>query len=206
MMRWLLRLLLAALLLVPLGAALAVWLALLSGLLQIVLGFARFGWLLNLVNSPVLMAFTQAAAVLIIASQLPALLGLGGWDSLAWPAHVHLPSLAFGLGSLAALMLARRWRPGFPTVLAVVVASAGISKLTGFEAGGGAVVGTLPQGLPMPYLPGWPGWSVLGQLVLPTLVPIMLWLWLDRRFVEDVLVRGWRDAMAPAASGPGPSN
>lgn len=55
--------------------ALAVWLALLSGLLQIALGFARFGWLLNLVNSPVLMAFTQAAAVLIIASQLPALLG-----------------------------------------------------------------------------------------------------------------------------------
>ena len=96
--------------------------------------------------------------------------GLGGWDSLAWPAQVHLPSLAFGLGSLAALMLARRWRPGFPTVLAVVVASAGISYFTGFEAGGGAVVGALPQGLPMPYLPGWPGWSVLGQLVLPTLV------------------------------------
>jgi SulP family sulfate permease len=150
--------------------ALAVWLALLSGLLQIVLGFARFGWLLNLVNSPVLMAFTQAAAVLIIASQLPALLGLGDWDSLVWPAQVHLPSLAFGLGSLAALMLARRWRPGFPTVLAVVVASAGLSKLTGFEAGGGAVVGALPQGLPVPYLPGWPGWNVLGQLVLPTLV------------------------------------
>ena len=149
---------------------LAVWLALLTGLLQIVLGFARFGWLLNLVNSPVLMAFTQAAAVLIIASQLPALLGLGGWDSLTWPAQVHLPSLAFGLGGLAALMLARRWRPGFPTVLAVVVASAGISYFTGFEAGGGAVVGALPQGLPMPYLPGWPGWSVLGQLVLPTLV------------------------------------
>lgn len=150
--------------------ALAVWLALLTGLLQIVLGFARFGWLLNLVNSPVLMAFTQGAAVLIIASQLPALLGLGGWDGLFAPAQVHLPSLAFGLGSLAALMLARRWRPGFPTVLAVVVASAGISALTGFEAAGGAVVGTLPQGLPTPYLPDWPGWNVLGQLVLPTLV------------------------------------
>ena len=141
--------------------ALAVWLALLSGLLQIALGFARFGWLLNLVNSPVLMAFTQAAAVLIIASQLPALLGLGGWDSLTWPAQVHLPSLAFGLGGLAALMLARRWRPGFPTVLAVVVASAGISYFTGFEAGGGAVVGALPQGLlrPMSWiaLHGWRG-------------------------------------------------
>src|SRR5574343_736471 len=66
---------------------LAVWLALLSGLLQTALGLLRFGWLLNLVSAPVLMAFTQAAAVLIVASQLPALLGLsaglrvweGGW-------------------------------------------------------------------------------------------------------------------------------
>jgi MFS superfamily sulfate permease-like transporter len=59
---------------------LAVWLALLSGALQAALGLARFGWLLNLVNSPVLTAFTQAAAVLIVSSQLPALLGLaGGW-------------------------------------------------------------------------------------------------------------------------------
>src|SRR3990167_2157939 len=150
--------------------ALAVWLALLSGLLQIVLGFVRFGWLLNLVNSPVLMAFTQAAAVLIIASQLPALLGLAQRDLLGQLPRPHWPALAFGLGSLALLLLARRWRPGFPTVLAVVVGSAAIGRATGFEAGGGAVIGTLPQGLPVPYLPGWPGWATLGQLLLPTLV------------------------------------
>jgi hypothetical protein len=39
----------------------------------------------------------------------------------------------------------------------------------------------------------------VGALVLPTLIPVMLWLWLDRRFVNDVLVRGWRDSLAPAA-------
>jgi sulfate permease, SulP family len=149
--------------------ALAVWLALLSGLLQIVLGFVRFGWLLNLVNSPVLMAFTQAAAVLIIASQLPALLGFADWDALPL-LQVHWPALAFGVVSFALLVLARRWRPGFPTVLAVVVASAALSAVTGFEARGGAVIGSLPQGLPALYLPDWPGWRTLGQLVLPTLV------------------------------------
>lgn len=151
--------------------ALAVWLSLLTGLLQVVLGLARFGWLLNLVNSPVLMAFTQAAAVLIIGSQLPALLGLpadpGEWLAGASP---HWPSVAFGLGSLAVLMLARRWRPTFPTVLVVVLATAGASHLMGFEAQGGAVVGTLPEGLPALYLPGWPGWSTLAQLAVPVLV------------------------------------
>lgn len=150
--------------------ALAVWLALLTGLLQIVLGYARFGWLLNLVNAPVLMAFTQAAAVLIIASQLPALLGFSAWDTLFTQPSLHWPSLAFGVVGLAVLVLARRWRPGFPTVLAVMAVSGAISYFMGFEAKGGTVIGTLPQGLPALVWPGWPGWSILGQLVVPTLV------------------------------------
>src|SRR5690606_9259479 len=55
---------------------LAGWLALLSGVLQIGLGALRQGWLMDLVSSPVLMAFTQAAALLIISAPLPGLLGL----------------------------------------------------------------------------------------------------------------------------------
>ncbi len=147
--------------------ALAVWLALLTGLLQVLLGLVRFGWLLNLVNAPVLMAFTQAAAVLILLSQWEALVG---WDAGAngWP--VHWPSLAFGVGSLALLMASKRWRPAFPSVLLIVVASAGLSHWSGFADGGGAVVGTLPSGFPDLFLPHWPGWSTLGQLVVPVLV------------------------------------
>ncbi|MBI2747341.1 MAG: SulP family inorganic anion transporter [Burkholderiales bacterium] len=162
--------------LAPPGSAewvqLAIWLALLTGLLQLVLGFMRFGWLLNLVNAPVLTAFTQAAAVLIIASQLPDLMGLPGWHSLGssvlppW----HLPSLAFGIGTLVLLLAARRWRPAFPSVLLIVLAAAGLSRGLGFEAAGGQVVGTLPAGLPALSLPALPEFSVLGQLLLPTLV------------------------------------
>ena len=154
--------------------ALAVWLALLTGALQVVLGLARFGWLLNLVNSPVLMAFTQAAALLIVGSQLPPLLGLTGDGShllTQWPQwQWHAPSTAFGLGTVALLMLARRWKPAFPTVLVAVLASAGLSAWLGFRASGGEVIGTLPQGLPSLYWPGWPGWHTLGQLAVPTLV------------------------------------
>uniref|UniRef100_UPI0035B0BA8A SulP family inorganic anion transporter n=1 Tax=Hylemonella sp. TaxID=2066020 RepID=UPI0035B0BA8A len=151
---------------------LAIWLALLSGLLQLLLGFMRFGWLLNLVNAPVLTAFTQAAALLIISSQLPDLLGLRNWQQLAtaglqaW----HLPSLAFGLGTLVLLIAARRWRPAFPSVLLIVLAAAGLSHFLGFEAAGGAVVGALPAGLPALTLPTLPNLNVLGQLLLPTLV------------------------------------
>lgn len=39
-----------------------------------------------------------------------------------------------------------------------------------------------------------------GSLVVPTLAPIVLWLWMDRQFVRDVLVRGWRGASPVAPS------
>ncbi len=39
----------------------------------------------------------------------------------------------------------------------------------------------------------------MGALVLPTLAPILLWLWLDRQFVERVLVRAWRGSADAAA-------
>jgi SulP family sulfate permease len=150
---------------------LTVWLSLMTGLLQVVLGFARFGWLLNLVSSPVLMAFTQGAGVLIIASQIPALLGFkNGYASAITGAGIDWASLMFGVVTLVVLLLARRWRPTFPTVLVVVAGAAGISGSLGLEASGTAVVGALPQGLPAMFLPSLIDWGVFKQLVLPTLV------------------------------------
>jgi SulP family sulfate permease len=150
---------------------LAMWLALLSGVLQIALGYLRSGWLLSLVNAPVLMAFTQGAAVLIIGSQLPAMLGFAsGWAGLLTQPALHAPTLAFGLGAYAALLLARRLPKTVPTVLLLVVVTSALSAWSGFEGRGGAVIGDLPQGLPGLALPGWPGWEVLSQLLLPTLL------------------------------------
>jgi SulP family sulfate permease len=150
---------------------LAMWLALLSGVLQIALGCLRSGWLLSLVNAPVLMAFTQGAAVLIIGSQLPAMLGfVGGWAGLLAQPALHAPTLAFGLGAYGVLLLAKRLPKTVPTVLLLVVVTSGLSAWSGFEGRGGVVIGDLPQGLPGLSLPGWPGWEVLGQLLLPTLL------------------------------------
>ncbi len=150
---------------------LTVWLSLMTGLLQVVLGFARFGWLLNLVSSPVLMAFTQGAGVLIISSQLPALLGVTkGWSTLLTGHGMDWPSLVFGLVTLGLLLLARRWRPTFPTVLVVVLGAAGLSGALGLEASGTPVVGALPDGLPALFVPSVIEWDMFKQLVLPTLV------------------------------------
>ena len=154
--------------------ALAAWMALLTGALQLLLGLVRFGWLLNLVTSPVLSGFTQAAALLILASQLPALTGLRVplAELAATPGvqHFDLLGAGMGLGSIAALVLAKRFWPGFPAVIVVMGAAALASRALGYEAGGGAVVGALPAGLPQPYWPGALPWGTLGALIMPVLV------------------------------------
>lgn len=146
---------------------LAVWLALLAGALQLVVGATGAAWLLNLVSAPVLAGFSQAAALLIIGSQLPALLGLeGSWrDMLAQP-RMDLQALGYGLGALALMLLGRRFAPRLPMVLLVVVAGGALSAFSGYSVHG-AVVGPLPQGLPSPYLPGWPGWEAFSSLLVP---------------------------------------
>jgi sulfate permease, SulP family len=150
---------------------LAVWLALLSGALQLLLGALQSGWVLNLVSSPVLTGFTQAAGLLIIASQLPPLLGLKGPLANLWQQPVvDTRSFAFGALSLLALLLARRFVPKWPAVMLVVIAAGALSAGLAFGANGGAVIGALPSGLPGAYWPGWPGWDTLQKLLLPALV------------------------------------
>jgi SulP family sulfate permease len=149
---------------------LAVWLALLSGGVQLALGAAGGAWVLNLVSSPVLAGFSQAAALLIIASQVPSLLGLqGGLGSLLHGPQFDLAGLAYGMVSLALFLLAKRFAPRLPMVLLVLAAAAAVSKWSGYSAHG-AVIGSLPVGFPSFYWPGLPRWDDFRALLAPALV------------------------------------
>jgi len=116
----------------------------------------------------------EAAAVLILLSQLPSLIGLTGasasWLSLLDHPQINASAAAFGLGSLVTLVLGKRWLPNFPVVMVVVAVSAVLSASLGFDQQGGAVIGALPAGLPALYWPDALPWSTLKALVLPALV------------------------------------
>ena len=154
--------------------SLAVWLAILSGLLQAVVGLVRFGWLVSLITSPVLTGFTQAAALLILLSQLPALLGLRtGWHAFFSNPSIHhfdFTALAFGVGSVVALTLTKKLRPTFPGAILVIVGAGVISWLIGFADRGGDVIGHLPSGFPSVYLPQWLTWDEFGALLMPVMM------------------------------------
>ncbi|BAV33464.1 sulfate transporter [Sulfuricaulis limicola] len=138
--------------------AYVILMALLSGLVQIGMGVARMGVLLNFLSYPVLRGFINAAAIIIGLAQLPAMVGLPLKNSQHFMTDIlhvienldamHVESLFFGLGSLALMALMKKFAPRLPGVLITVALTTYISYAIGFEELGGRIVGAIPQGLP----------------------------------------------------------
>lgn len=123
--------------------ALAILLACMVGAIQIALGLLRMGAIVNLLSHPVILGFTNAAAIIIGLSQLGKLLGvqmprsdsflvdIGG--VLGQIGHTHLPTLAMGLSALGLMILLRRFLPRLPNVLIAVSLATLLSWQIGFE-------------------------------------------------------------------------
>ena len=145
--------------------ALAIWLALYSGLIQFALGAAQMGKITYLVSQPVITGFMNAAALIIICSQLPHLFGVqfnsgvifssvfDGSSSLLILSPASLMTTAFGCTALAALLLLKRFVPQWPGLLIVTVLGVLASHVLDFAGAGGAIVGPLSAGLPALSMP-----------------------------------------------------
>lgn len=164
---------------VALYVRLALTLALLTGLIQALLGLLRLGFVVNFMSHPVLSGFTSAAALVIGFSQLKHLLGLPmprlDFFELAGYAVTHLgqtnpATLALGASSVALLVVSRQWlgpwllRRGVSEqlalpltksapFLAVLVTTLLVWALRLHETAGVAIVGEVPAGLPPLTIP-----------------------------------------------------
>lgn len=141
---------------------LAIWLSLYAGLMQLALGMFRLGRIANLVSQPVMIGFINAAAIIIIVSQLPALVGSGLYsaddivratnDIAARPLTALLPA-TFGCTALLLLLGLKRYCPHLPGVLIVTVLGIAVSIVIGYRELGGPVIGAVHAGLPPLVLP-----------------------------------------------------
>jgi SulP family sulfate permease len=163
----------------------AVFLSALVGAIQLLMGLARAGFLVNLLSHPVLGGFTAAAAVMIATSQLGALAGvdLGTGhvhEILAALAHswrdVHLLTVAVGGSAIAAGLGLRAAFPRLPAPMLIVVAGTAASWFFGFGHLGVQIVGEIPSGLPVPAVPGLaiPGLRDLGGHISPSDIRALL--------------------------------
>ena len=141
-------------------------LALLIGVIQLAMGIARLGTLVNFISHTVVVGFVAGAGVLIIVAQIrnffgiPIPAGAGFWDSLresaAHAASANPWITATSLVTLIVAVLARRWMPRIPYMIVAMVAGslfAYVLAATGVEIV--PTLGSLPSGLPPLSLPSF---------------------------------------------------
>ena len=123
--------------------ALAILLALMVGLMELAMGLFRLGAIVNFLSHPVIVGFTNGAAVIIALSQLNKILGVpiartehflvDIWGVLQQVRDTHVPTLMMGLAAFVLMLLLRKHRPQWPGVLIVVGFSTLISWALAFE-------------------------------------------------------------------------
>jgi len=154
--------------------ALAALLALVVGVIRLGIGLARFGWVTYLMSQPVMSGFTSAAALLIVAAQLPALLGIPDTGSgllaragfaVGHPAQWNPAAIGLSAATFLIVYGGRRVHALFPGVL--IAAALGM-VLGGLADYSGPLVGAIPEGLP-PFSLSLP-WRELPVLLVPATV------------------------------------
>lgn len=144
---------------------LAAVLALMVGVMQLLLGVLRVGFVVNFLSHAVISGFTSAAAIIIGLSQLKHLLGVSTprthnvfellWETGKRLGDVNPITLLIGVGSIVALLLLKRLGRYFPAPLVVVVASTAIVYFFNLQTRGVNIVGDVPPGLPGFSLPAF---------------------------------------------------
>lgn len=171
----------------PQFVTLVLTLTFLAGAIQLAMGLARLGGLVNFISHTVIIGFTAGAAILIAASQIKNFFGL----EMPRGAHFHEVLIHFGshltsiqpwvatVGAvtLAAGILARRYLPKLPyMIVAMVVGSVTAAVLNarlGQEATGILTVGALAASFPPLSMPDF-SLTAIKQTIFPATIIAVL--------------------------------
>ena len=166
-------------------------LAILIGVIFLLFGALRMGWVAAFIPTPVMRGFIEGLVCVTIIGQVPHLLGIegasGNFFAKLWFVLRHLPDTALapaltGVLSLMAMLLLRRLVPRVPAALVVAVVATILVGLVDGEAAAVSVVGDLPSGLP--------------HLALPNFDPAILWDLLPGALA--IVLVGYAEALAAA--------
>ncbi len=136
----------------------AILLAFMMGVLQVLFGIFKLGFLVNFLSRPVISGFTSAAALIIALSQLKHLMGVDiqrnnkihglVFDAFQHLKDINLITLAIGIISILILVFFKQFSKKIPAALVVVVLGIVIVKFFNLDQIGVKIVGDIPSGLP----------------------------------------------------------
>jgi high affinity sulfate transporter 1 len=158
------------------AVALAGMMAVVSGLVCIVAGLLRLGFITELLSKPIRYGYMNGIALTVLISQLPKLFGVS--IETAGPLRdlwriatsvvgggANWTAFVVGAGTLAVILPLKRFKriPGI--LIAVVAATVAVGMLDLGQSAGVKVLGPLPQGLPSFAVP-WIGLADVGSVVI----------------------------------------
>ena len=156
--------------------ALAGMLAIFTGILCILAGLARLGFITELLSKPIRYGYMNGIALTVLVGQLPKLFGFST-EANGVPAEIvafiqgvlagktNWVTLALGAATLAFILIFKRYKR-FPAVLVAVVGAIVVTSVFDLSSRAGvAVLGELPQGLPAYTIP-WVRLEDLGPLLV----------------------------------------
>ncbi len=152
----------------------AMVMALLVGVICLIAGLCRLGFLAELFSRPVLVGYMAGVAVIMIVGQLEKVSGVPV-DGISVVDEVksfftnignfHTPTLILSIIVLALLLIINKVAPKFPGPLTIVVAAAAVVALFDLDDEGIKVVGSIPAGLPTPTFPDFPIADMVHMLI-----------------------------------------
>ena len=160
---------------------LTITLAITVGIIAIVAGLLRLGFLANFISEPVMKGFIIGLALTIIVGQIPKLFGIhkGEGDFFQQLGHLltHLDqtsglTLLVGVVSLALVLGLKRWLPVVPGSLVTVLLGIVAVHIFDLAQHGVAIIGHIQSGLPSFGLPHVAAHSYLD--LAPAAIGVML--------------------------------
>jgi len=142
--------------------ALTAALALTVGVILLLAGIARLGFISDFLSKSVVTGFVFGLAITIAIGQLPKLFGVPAASGNSFQQLAGLIAeldqtnpwtLALGAGSLALIFLIKRFYRQIPAGLVVLVVGILAVTLFNLDEKGVSIVGAIPTGLPKPGLP-----------------------------------------------------
>ncbi len=144
--------------------ALSALLALLVGVLLLVAGLARAGFIADFFARPVLTGFVAGLALVIGVGQLYKLLGVEGGGTAFFGklevvvrqlGDVNLPTLVIGVAALVVIFGLRAYAPKVPAALVAVALGIAAVAVFDLQDHGVEIIGAIPDGLPSPAMPSF---------------------------------------------------
>ena len=143
----------------------AILLAFMMGVLQVIFGFFKLGFLVNFLSRPVISGFTSAAALIIAFSQMKHLLGVNIQSDNKLHSilievfqqikDINYIALAIGVVSILILIFFKRITTKIPAALVVVVLGILAVKYLKLDEVGVQIIGNIPEGLPSFKIPSF---------------------------------------------------